>query len=76
METDNKKQSLGKWLVAILLATTTLVAALFGVTSCGSTTRAIVRNNSDGNSVTVTVSTNNPTNWQVNPDVEFQTKER
>lgn len=77
METNNEKvRNYGKWLLGVLAALAALVTAVFCLESCGSTTRALVRNNSDGNTVTVTVSTNNPTNWEVKPDVTLEEKQK
>lgn len=36
--------------------------------SCGSTTKAIIKNSSTGTSTTISITTNNPTNWEVNPN--------
>lgn len=55
-----------KLVISFLTALFALVAAIFGFSSCG-LTKAVVRNNSEGTTTTVTVSTSNPTTVQVNP---------
>lgn len=51
--------------VLLMLAVATIVVLLS--TSCGSTTRATIRNNADGTTTSVTITTNNPTQMEVNP---------
>lgn len=46
--------------------------AILALTSCGSTTRTSVKTNAEQNQVTISVTTNNPTNWDVSPDVNLK----
>lgn len=66
---ENVKQALYEFIKAVLLALVGFISAVL-VTSCGSTTRALIRNHAESTSTTVTITTNNPTNWQVNPSVD------
>lgn len=50
----------------------TLLFAVLVQTSCGSTTRTSVKTNAEQNQVTISVTTNNPTNWDVSPDVNLK----
>ncbi|QCS36684.1 hypothetical protein [Capybara microvirus Cap3_SP_612] len=44
------------------------------VVSCGSTTKAIIKNGADSTTTTVSITTNNPTDWNVSPNTELQYK--
>lgn len=61
------------WLRAIvlLLISALVLIASMSLSACGSTTRATIRNMADSTSTSVTITTNNPTNWQVTPDVSL-----
>lgn len=66
-----------KWVkivVSVLLSLLCAVSIFLSLTSCGAVTRATVRNGADGTSTSVTITTNNPTNWTVTPDVEINPK--
>lgn len=66
-----------KWVkivVSILLSLLCAVSIFLSLTSCGAVTRATVRNSADGTSTSVTITTNNPTNWTVTPDVDINPK--
>lgn len=62
---ENKKSII--ILFAFILA---ILCAIFGISSCG-VTKAIVRNNADSTSTTITVSTSNPTTVSVDPNVRI-----
>ena len=66
---DKTKQALFEFLRALLAAIVALVTALTA-SSCGSTTRAVITNRADSTQTTVSISTNNPTNWNVSPDTQ------
>ena len=57
-------------IVLLLISGLALIASM-SLTACGSTTRATIRNMADSTSTSVTITTNNPTNWQVTPDVSL-----
>lgn len=61
------------WLRALLYALVAAIALIvsMSLSACGSTTRATIRNMADSTSTSVTITTNNPTNWQVTPDVSL-----
>lgn len=72
---DEKKQFIGRcfrYLAEILI----VVAAFFGVTtlatSCGSLTKASIRQIKPNSSVTVTISTNNPTDMTISPNTNLK----
>lgn len=44
--------------------------------SCGSTAKALIRNNAEATTTTVTISTNNPSNIEVSPDVSLTNKQQ
>lgn len=44
---------------------------LFLCVSCGSTAKAFIRNNAEATTTTVTITTNNPSNIEVSPDVSL-----
>lgn len=51
------------------------ILALSCLTSCGAITKATIRNGATGVSTSVTISTNNPTDWTVSPDVKLKSKD-
>lgn len=59
-----------KVILTFLAALFALICAIFNVTACG-VTKAIVRNNADSTTTTITVSTSNPTSVQVDPNVRI-----
>lgn len=63
-----------KKISAFLIALISALGILFGASSCGAVTKATIRNYTDSNSVSVTISTNNPTNWTVSPDTDVNFK--
>lgn len=66
-----------KWVkvcISVLLSLLCGVSIFLSLTSCGAVTRATVRNGANGTSTSVTITTNNPTNWTVTPDVEVNPK--
>lgn len=69
---EKAKHALLEFLRAILAAIVALVTALT-TSSCGATTRAVITNRADSTQTTVSITTNNPTNWTVSPntDVNF-----
>lgn len=73
MLSENKKKLIGKivrYIGEICLA----IAAVFGVTqltSCASMTQAVIKQSQPNSSVTVTISTNNSTDFNVNPTLKY-----
>ncbi len=69
---EKAKNALFEFLRAILAAFVALVTALTA-SSCGATTRAVITNRADSTQTTVSITTNNPTNWDVSPvtDIHF-----
>ncbi len=67
---EKAKNALFEFLRAILAAIVALVTAL-SASSCGSTTRAVITNRADSTQTTVSITTNNPTNWDVSPDTDI-----
>lgn len=65
-----KELPLGGKILSLIIVVLLLTILLF-FCSCGSTTKAIIKNGADSTSTTVSISTNNPTNWQVTPDVQL-----
>lgn len=57
---------------ALLILASLLPFAVLTLTSCGSTTKTSVKTNAEQNQVTISVTTNNPTNWDVSPDVNLK----
>lgn len=55
----------------LVLVVALAVIAVVSLSSCGSTTRAVIRNNADSTKTTVSITTNNPTSWDVSPDVQI-----
>ncbi len=68
---EKSKTALFEFLRALLAAIVALVTALTA-SSCGATTRAVITNRADSTTTSVTITTNNPTNWTVSPDVQFE----
>lgn len=68
---EKSKKALFEFLRALLAAIVALVTALTA-SSCGATTRAVITNRADSTTTTVSITTNNPTNWTVSPDVNLQ----
>lgn len=66
---EKSKKALFEFLRAILAAIVALVTALTAA-SCGATTRAVITNRADSTQTTVSITTNNPTNWTVSPDTD------
>lgn len=64
---EKSKQALLEFMRALLAAFVALVTALTA-SSCGSSTRAVITNRADSTQTTVSITTNNPTNWNVSPD--------
>lgn len=60
-----------KVIFSFLAALFALLCAIFNITACG-VTKAIVRNNADSTTTTITVSTSNPTTVQVDPNVSIK----
>ncbi len=67
---EKAKNALLEFLRAILAAIVALVTALTA-SSCGATTRAVITNRADSTQTTVSITTNNPTNWDVSPDTDI-----
>lgn len=67
---EKAKNALFEFLRAILAAIVALVTALTA-SSCGATTRAVITNRADSTQTTVSITTNNPTNWNVSPDTDI-----
>lgn len=67
---EKTKNALFEFLRVILAAIVALVTALTA-SSCGSTTRAVITNRADSTQTTVSITTNNPTNWNVSPDTDI-----
>lgn len=66
---EKTKNALLEFLRALLAAVVALVTALTA-SSCGATTRAVITNRADSTQTTVSITTNNPTNWTVSPDTQ------
>lgn len=54
-----------------ILAGALCALGLFLCVSCGSTAKALIRNNAEATTTTVTITTNNPSNIEVSPDVSL-----
>lgn len=70
-------KTLPMWLRAIalaLIAGLALIASMC-LSSCGSTTRATVRNNAEGTQTEVKITTSNPSTIQVSPNVTLTPKQ-
>ena len=67
---EKAKNALFEFLRAILAAIVAFVTALTA-SSCGATTRAVITNRADSTQTTVSITTNNPTNWDVSPDTDI-----
>lgn len=57
-----------KAIYAVLSALVALAAAIFGLTSCG-TTRATIAKPAEGSYTTITITTNNPITTNTNPNL-------
>lgn len=74
--TNETKQLIGKILkvfseILVLIAVTFFgVTAMSSLTACGSLTKASIRQIKPNSNVTVTISTNNPSDITVNPDTD------
>lgn len=68
---EKAKNALFEFLRAILAAIVALVTAITA-SSCGATTRAVITNRADSTQTTVSITTNNPTNWTVSPDTDIK----
>lgn len=64
------------WLRAIvyLMTAVLVLIASLSLSACGATTKATIRNFADSTSTTVTITTNNPTDWNVTPNVQLPNK--
>lgn len=71
MSTSNKFiewcKNHSKLVASLVTAIAAIVVALL-TASCGSTTRALVRNNAEGTTTEVKITTNNPTSVSVSPE--------
>lgn len=67
------KKIIKEFTKAIVVAVCSAIVTFFA-SSCGSTTKAYIRNGADGTSTTVSITTNNPTNWQVSPNTDLKLK--
>lgn len=72
---DKTKSALIEFLRALLAALVALLTALFA-SGCGTTTRAIVTNNRENTSTTISITTSNSTSTEVtaSPDVQILPK--
>lgn len=59
-----------KAIIGVLTALVALAAALFGLTSCG-TTRATIAKPEAGSYTTITITTNNPIETNTNPNLNL-----
>ena len=66
---ENVKKALIELVKAIALAVAGFVAAVL-TTGCGSTTKASVRHIADTATTTISITTNNPSNIEVNPSAK------
>lgn len=62
------------WAKILLPLLVAIMAAVYLLTSCGSTVRATVTNRAEGVTTTLSVTTNNPSSVTVNPDTDVQFK--
>lgn len=60
---------------SLVTAIAAIVVALL-TASCGSTTRAMVRNNATGTTTEVKITTNNPTSVSVSPSTDINPKSK
>lgn len=69
----NLLSSAPKWIKILVsvLAGALCALGLFLCVSCGSTAKALIRNNAEATTTTVTITTNNPSNIEVSPDVSL-----
>lgn len=76
MKTETK-QLIGKilrWIAEILLALAAALGVTTLVTSCGSLTKAAIRQVNPNSTVQVTITTNNPSTIDVTPNVQLKDK--
>lgn len=66
---ENVKKALIECVKAIALALVGFLTAVL-TTGCGSTTKATVRHISDTATTTISITTNNPSNIEVNPSAK------
>lgn len=66
---EKTKKALIEFLKAIAMAVIGFATALL-TSSCGSTTKATVRNMADSSVSTITITTNNPSNIEVSPSAD------
>lgn len=76
---DNVKKVLFdaiKEIARVVLSALAALLALVGVSSCGTTTRALVTNNRENTTTTITISTSNSNDTKVNtsPDIDVLNK--
>lgn len=68
---EKVKKALLELLKAVLAAVAGFATALL-TSSCGALTRATIRNQAENVSTTVTITTNNPTNFDINPSLDAE----
>lgn len=62
------------WIRAVLLLLITAFLLLLSLNSCGSTTKAVVSNPKDSTVTKITITTNNPSEFNINPDTDLEVK--
>ena len=69
----SRLSSAPKWIkISVsVLAGILCAIALFLCVSCGSTAKALIKNNAEATTTTVTITTNNPSNIEVSSDVSL-----
>ena len=60
-----------KVVVSVIVGVLVAIIVAFSAVSCGSTTRAVIKNVNDSATTTVTITTNNPSSIQVDPHVQL-----
>ena len=63
--------SVKKALIGVATALVALLAALLGLTSCG-TTKATISKPAEGTSTTITITTNNPITTTTTPNIQLK----
>lgn len=73
----SRLSSAPKWIKVFVSVLVGALCALglFLCVSCGSTAKALIRNNAEATTTTVTITTNNPSNIEVSPDVSLTNKQ-
>lgn len=66
----NLNNNVKKAIIGVLTALVALAAAIFGLTSCG-TTRATIAKPAEGSYTTITITTNNPITSNTNPQLNL-----